>query len=214
VGYLSDRSRFSWGQRKPFIAIGAVNTVVSILMLGWTEKTIYWLVDLLDLEVQQDDLSKVEISFAIFWIFVLNISIQPLQVGLRALAIENCPAHQQAQASAWASRMTGLGNIIGYLVGFAPLPDGIKSMCTTQFQGLCVLASLALATTIPITCVFVREQDPEATFLNSIPRSGAVAMTRRLLRTFKTMPVKIRHVCQIQFFAWMGWFPFLFYATT
>jgi solute carrier family 45, member 1/2/4 len=115
-GYLSDRSRAPWGRRRPVIVIGAVSTTFSILLLGCVEETVCWLVDLWNLEIQQDHLSKVVIALAVFWIYVLNISIQPFKVGLGSLAIENCPAHQQAQASAWASRMTGFGNIIGYTV--------------------------------------------------------------------------------------------------
>ena len=214
VGYMSDRSRFSYGRRRPFIAIGAVSTVFSILMLGWTEEVLHLLGEFSGIVPQKAHFSKVVIAIAVFWIWVLNISIQPLQVGLRALVVENCPAHQQAQASAWTSRMTGVGNIIGCFVGFIPLPEVAKLVCRTQFQGLCLLAFLALTTTIPITCAFVREQDPSNSFFKPAPCSGIAAMSRHLVGTFKTMPVKIRRVCQIQFFAWMGWFPFLFYITT
>ncbi|GAB7355659.1 hypothetical protein MBLNU459_g6371t1 [Dothideomycetes sp. NU459] len=28
------------------------------------------------------------------------------------------------------------------------------------------------------------------------------------------MPIAIRRVCRVQFFSWIGWFPFLFYATS
>lgn len=41
------------------------------------------------------------------------------------------------------------------------------------------------------------------------------------LKTFKdiaanlwNLPLPIRQVCNVQFFAWIGWFPFLFYSTT
>lgn len=33
-------------------------------------------------------------------------------------------------------------------------------------------------------------------------------------RAFRTLPVEIQRICNVQFFAWMGWFPFLFYSTT
>src|SRR5690554_5972486 len=33
-------------------------------------------------------------------------------------------------------------------------------------------------------------------------------------RAFRKLPAEIQRICNVQFFAWMGWFPFLFYATT
>lgn len=214
MGYLSDRSRFSWGQRRPFIVVGAVSTIFSIWLLAWTESGIKWVVHVCRLEVQKEVIENFVIAFAIFWIYALNISIQPLQVGLRALVIENCPSHQQAQASALASLMTGVGNIFGCLVGFAPLPGFIDSLCQTQFQGLCIIASFAVATTVSITCCFIHERSPETLLLPYGRHSGIMIIARRLLQTFRTMPLKIRRVFRIQFFAWMGWFPYLFYATT
>lgn len=86
-------------------------------------------------------LSPIVIDFAIFWIYALNVSIQPLQVSLWALVVEKCPTHQQAQASAWASPMAGGGNTFGYLVGFTPLPEIAKQFCLTRFQWLCIIAS-------------------------------------------------------------------------
>jgi solute carrier family 45 protein 1/2/4 len=54
------------------------------------------------------------IIFAILGVYTLNISIQSLQMGLRTLVIESCPESQQETVRAWVSRMTGVGNIIGY----------------------------------------------------------------------------------------------------
>jgi solute carrier family 45 protein 1/2/4 len=208
VGYLSDMSRPAWGQRRPIIVIGAVSTILSLWMLAWTESGTKWLVHACRLEVRKEVMANIVIAFAIFWIYALNVSIQPLQVGLRALVVENCPTHQQAQASAWASLMTGGGNIFGYLVGFTPLPEIAKQLCLTQFQWLCIVASLALAIMALITCCFIHERSSEALLLPPVRGLG------QLLRTFRTTPPKIRRVFQIQIFAWMAWFPYLFYATT
>ncbi|KUJ12457.1 uncharacterized protein LY89DRAFT_592608 [Mollisia scopiformis] len=208
VGYLSDMSRYSWGQRRPFIVIGAVSTIFSLWMLAWTESGIKWVVQTCHLEVRKEITANVVIAFAVFWIYALNVSIQPLQVGLRALVVENCPTHQQAQASAWASLITGGGNIFGYLVGFTPLPEIAKQLYLTHFQWLGIIASLAVAITVSITCSFVHERSSEALLLPS------VRGPQQFLRTFRTMPLKIRRVFHIQIFAWMAWFPYLFYATS
>jgi solute carrier family 45 protein 1/2/4 len=214
VGYFSDKSRLSLGQRRPYIIFGAVSTIFSILLLAWTENNVRWFVDVTHLEVEKEAVADIVIGQAVFWIYVLNISIQPLQIGLRALVIENCPSDQQAQANVWASLMTGAGNIFGYLVGFAPLPAILEGLVQTRFQGLCIIASIALTMTVPITCCFVHERNPETLLLPTGKKSGLGTIASRLLRTFRTMPFRIRKVLQIQFFAWMGWFPYLFYATT
>lgn len=154
------------------------------------------------------------VVLAAIWIYALNISIQPLQAGLRALIVENCPAHQQNQASAWASAMVGAGNIVGYFSGFIQLPELFDSTTLTQFQGLCLIASLALLITIPINCYWVVEKSPSNKSLSSLERAGLAGVLRDLSRTYKVLPIKIRKVFHIQFCAWIGWFPFLFYSTT
>lgn len=152
------------------------------------------------------------ILIAVLWIYALNIFIQPLQAGLRTLIIENCPASQQTQASAWASGMTGLGNIVGYLSGFTVLPD-IFSKHFTQFQCLCLIASLSLVVTVSLSCSIKEQNSPHA-FPVRLEPTGLRVIMRDLVHTYKTMRRRVRRVCHIQVFAWMGWFPFLFYSTT
>lgn len=213
VGYFSDRSRNSWGQRRPFIVVGTISTIFSILMLAWTESTIGQFVVAFDLQIQQTNITVTAISLAVFWILALNISIQPLQVGLRALVVDNCPSQQQAQVNAWASLMTGLGNIVGNLLGFTPLPDILGYICRTRFQGLCIIASLAVAVTVPITCYFIVEQNPETMLLRGNEKVRPTEMLRQFREVFQHLPYKVRVVFKTQFFAWLGWFPYLFYAT-
>ncbi|KAH8928594.1 hypothetical protein BT69DRAFT_490252 [Atractiella rhizophila] len=37
---------------------------------------------------------------------------------------------------------------------------------------------------------------------------------RRIWQSIVYLPPSVRKVCYVQFFAWLGWFPFLFYSTT
>lgn len=156
---------------------------------------------------------NVIILLAILLIYVLNISIQPLQAGLRTLIVENCPRHQQTQASAWAGGMTGVGNMVGYLSGFTALPSLFHLEYWTQFQCLCVVATLSLVITATMSCSIIEHH-----LRNAPPhqpgQTGAAAVLRDLIGTYRSMPAKLRKVCHIQFCAWMGWFPFLFYSTT
>lgn len=148
------------------------------------------------------------------WIWALNISIQPVQAGMRALIVDSCPPKQQAQASAYASCVTGVGSIFGYVSGFVPLPQVLPWLGDTQFKGLCVIASVALGSTIAITCSAVDERRVSSKPDELRKQDGFLTVFRRIFTRLKTMPRTIKKVCLVQFFAWMGWFPFLFYITT
>lgn len=156
---------------------------------------------------------SVIISIAILLIYTLNIFIQPLQAGLRTLIVESCPRHQQTQASACAGGMTGVGNMVGYLSGFTALPSLLRLEHWTQFQCLTVIACVSLIITATMSCSVV-EQNPRSRSPGQIDQNGVIAVVRDLMDTYRSMPARVRKVCHIQFCAWMGWFPFLFYSTT
>ena len=196
------------GRRRPFILGGAIGVVISMLCLAWIEDLVYGSTKPPD--YQKSSTQTLVISIAILLIYILNISIQPLQAGLRTLIVENCPTQQQTQASAWAGAMTGVGNIVGYLSGFTALPELFRSKTLTQFQCLCAIASASLLITTAMSCSIIERHVPP----ERVERTGLVAFLGDLFRTYRSMPMKIRKVCHIQFCAWMGWFPFLFYSTT
>ena len=204
MGILSDRARSRWGRRKPFIVGGTAGVIVSMLALAFFTTP---------LSGDAQDLQKPVILLAITLIYVMNISIQPIQAGLRSIIIENCPTHQQAQAAAWTSVLMGLGNIFGYLCGFTLLPNLLGLRGLSQFQCLCLIASLALAFTTSINCT-IKENYSAGSVPVRLERTGVRVVWRDLIHTYRFMPSKIRKVFHIQFCAWMGWFPFLFYSTT
>ncbi len=88
-----------------------------MILLAWLEELMKKLTRFSYRDADDSGFRTVVIASAVFGVYILNISIQPLQMGLRTLVIENCPKSQQQQASAWVSRLTGVGNIIGYLAG-------------------------------------------------------------------------------------------------
>lgn len=214
MGALSDQSRISWGRRRPYILIGACGTIFSLTYLAWIEDVVKGLTRYSNGDPDSSGIRSIVIILAILGIYILNISIQPLQMGLRTLTIENCPPQQQTQASAWASRMTGVGNIIGYLAGFTQMSRPAASFSVNQFQGLTIIASVTLTITVGMSCTAISEENPESIISTVVERPHFMSSLRQLLCTYRTMPWKIRKVCQIQFCAWIGWFPFLFYSTT
>lgn len=111
--------------------------------------------------------------------------------------------------------MNGAGNVLGYLFGYLNLPRYFHFFGNTQFKVLVVLASIALSSGILVSVLSVTERNPQ---LEPPPRdneeSGVLAFFRQVFSSMQRLPPQIRKVCEIQFFHWIGWFPFLFYITT
>ena len=189
-------------------------TVVCMLALPWTADVNGFLFSRFGGDVEGRAAVVVRGMIATCWIWALNISIQPVQAGIRALVVDSCPPKQQVQASAYASCITGVGSIFGYSSGFIPLPQVLPWLGNTQFKGLCAIASLALGSTVAVTCSIVDERIYALHGVELRQQSGVVAVFRQILRRLRRMPRMIKRVCTVQFFAWMGWFPFLFYITT
>lgn len=124
------------------------------------------------------------------------------------------PAHQQEPANAWASRLTGAGNIIGYILGYMDLPKFFPVFGNTQFKVLCVIASFSLGITLLISCLTIKERDPG---LDGPPPPGGLGLIsffKGVWKSIRNLPPQIRKVCEVQLAAWIAWFPFLYYSTT
>ena len=214
IGVLSDQSRNPCGKRRPFIAGGAVATTVCLLMLAWTKETVCFFATRIGGDIHGATIQTITILLAIMWVYALNIAIQPVQSGIRAFIIDNCPAHQQIEASAWASRITGIGSVLGYLSGLVNVFECVSMWENTQFKSLCITAALALGITVTISCILVQEVDPTIEDPTKRSQYNMRALFQTLRQSLFTLPPVTRKVCKTQFFAWMGWFPFLFYHTT
>lgn len=111
-------------------------------------------------------------------------------------------------------RSAGIGNILGYLAGYINLPDYLPWLGGTQFKVLCAIASFVMILTVGISCSTCSERDPQFDTAPAEQKEGVIAFFKGLARSVKKLPPQIKKVCAVQFFAWIGWFPFLFYITT
>ncbi|KAI9802422.1 MAG: hypothetical protein M1825_002806 [Sarcosagium campestre] len=94
--------------------------------------------------------------------------------------------------------MTATGHVIGYVAGTVDLVSTLgKFMGDTQFKQLCVISATSLLFT-------------QGTGSNS----GAIKTLAQILKTTLHLPKRIQAICWTQFWAWIGWFPFLFYSST
>lgn len=136
-----------------------------------------------------------------------------VQAAIRAYIVDVAPTHQQEAANAWMIRTSGIGNILGYLAGNSKLPEYFPFLGDSQFKVLCAIACIILGVTVAISCATVHERDPR---FDDHPeeQNGLLNFFRSLARSVRKLPLQVRRVCEVQFFAWIGWFPFLFYITT
>jgi solute carrier family 45 protein 1/2/4 len=210
ISIVSDRSHHPWGRRKPFILIGTILTIIFMCLLPRTDDYVRRLF----LAFESDD-SRTEAVFlrgfvTVSVIWGLNVAIQPVQMGIRTLIIDTCPPHQQIQAAAYTSYFTGIGSVLGYTFGFIKLSQWLPWFGDTQFKCLSVVASLALGSTVSICLTTIEEKN----IVYDIERDKGVGIFKHVLRSTRLIPKNIKRICIAQLFAWMGWFPFLFYSTT
>ncbi|KAI8880900.1 MFS general substrate transporter [Backusella circina FSU 941] len=208
VGVISDGWTSRWGRRRPFLLGGSVIVVISLFVIGWTKE----LTNLFIGETEGDTFKKVSIFLAIVAIYILDFSVNCVQASCRALIVDSLPPSQQEDGTAWAGRMVGLGNVAGYFMGYANLVQIFSFFGDTQLKVLCVFASIALIVCDIITCYAVREK----VLLKPIEKSNKspFAFFSDIFHNVWNLPTPIQRICNVQFFAWIGWFPFLFYSTT
>lgn len=214
IGIRSDNCRISWGKRKPFMVVGGAATIISLLLLAWVKDIVGGFLSIFGVDPISSGTKTTIMIVATLMMFCLDFAINTVQAGIRAFILDNCPAHQQELANAWASRWTGVGNIIGYIFGYMHLPKYFPFFGNTQFKVLCAFASIALGVTLAASCSYIQERDPR---LDGPPPSdglGVIAFFKQTFKSIRTLPPQIARVCEVQIAAWVGWFPFLFYSTT
>lgn len=213
VGMLSDNCRLPWGKRKPFMLGGAAATIVGLLFLAWTKEIVGGILSLFGADTESHGVKITVIVTAVIGVYLLDFAINTVQAALRAFIVDCGPAHQQEAANSMASRMTGIGNIIGFIAGYVNLKKPLWFLGDTQFKILCAIASLALGSTVLLSAAIIKERDPR---LEGPPRKkhSIFLFFFTLLKSIKRLPPQIKRVCQVQFFGWVGFFPLLFYTSS
>lgn len=214
VGMLSDNCRLPWGKRKPFMLGGAVTTILSLLFLAWTREIVGGFLWLFGADPESEGVKTTVIVAAVIGIYILDFAINTVQAAIRAFIVDCAPAHQQEAANAMASRVTGVGNIVGFIAGFADLPTYLWFLGNTQFKVLCTLACIALGATVVWSTTVIRERDPRNDGPPPSNRPGLFAFFFSLFKSIRRLPPQVKRVCEVQFCAWVGFFPLLFYTSS
>lgn len=214
IGIRSDNCRSPWGKRKPFMIFGAAGTITSLLALAWTRDLVGGFLSIFGVDRDSNGAQTMSIIVATIFMYALDFAINTVQAGIRAFILDNCPAHQQELANAWAGRVTGVGNILGYIFGYMDLPKLLPFLGNTQFKVLSIIASISLAVTLGASCAYIQERDPRLDGSPPTEGLGLVSFFRHVFKSIRNLPPQIAQICKIQVAAWVGWFPFLYYATT
>ncbi|KAF8138444.1 hypothetical protein EV363DRAFT_1393899 [Boletus edulis] len=196
IGAISDSSHSKF-RRRYWVILSTVALVLSTAVLAYCQSIASFFVDMYgggagdwDPE-RQKQVSSAAIGIAVFAFYVLDFALNALQASLRNLLLDITPPEQLNAGNAWHSRMSQAGNIVGYGFGFLPLTKFpfLDFLGGDQFRKFCVVSITILVLTVWITCYCHEEKE---------------TIDRR----------KEGRVCFVQIFAFMGWFPFLFYSTT
>ncbi|KAI0943211.1 hypothetical protein AcW1_002427 [Taiwanofungus camphoratus] len=205
IGVLADNSKSRFGRRRPYMLAGTCVCVTSMLLLGFTRPfaTLFTPAGSIANHV-------LTISLAILALFSVDFSINAVQAVDRALLVDTLPPTDQADGNAWAARMLGLGSVAGYFIGNVDMTRLVPIPGATELEVLAVLGSFVLVAMHLVTALCTRER-----VVVGSKRSDK--SFRKELRDIwdnaRTLPSVIRQICTIQFFAWLGWFPVLFYTS-
>lgn len=145
------------------------------------------------------------------------VAVQPVQIGLRTLITDDCTKTEQAKANAWAGGYSSLAAALANLAAYMDLlpRTGLSYRSGhTIFMDLSFSASIVLAVTIAVSCVSLREKSHLPGISSPARTTSYAALVRLLSRLLFGKHKQIRTVYLVQFFAWLGWFPFLYYAVT
>ncbi|GBB87180.1 hypothetical protein RclHR1_13610008 [Rhizophagus clarus] len=209
VGAISDKSTYKLGRRRPFIIVGGFLVCLSMAGIAYSKEWAKVYLGIFNSK-NVDDRNEIAVYIAVFAFYCLDFSINAVQASCRALILDIPPLYQQETGNAWAGRMLHFGNVIGYFTGFLDLTALFPMLGNTQLKVLCIVACVIFILSLLITSLSVKEKVYEAVD-DDKPWWHTLVY---IYRAFRYLPLPIQRICNVQFFAWMGWFPFLFFSTS
>ncbi|KAI8594668.1 sugar transporter [Dissophora ornata] len=216
VGVFSDGLDWKLGRRRPFILIGAVLTAISMYTVAYARELAMAIVT----QGREEDKDAYEsmvkgwtIGFAVVGFYSLDFSINAVQASCRSLIMDIPETSQQEECNAWSGWMNNLGSVVGFFAGNLDLVKFFSPwLGDSQIKILANLAMVCFVVALAITCLSVKEVQYVPT--EEDKKRSAWSTLGNIWKVFRKLPAEIQRICNVQFFAWMGWFPFLFYSTS
>jgi len=203
VGYLSDRTWTRLGRRRPYFLVGAVLASLALVLMPrsptlWVAGALLWVLD-----------ASINISMEPFRALVgdqlgskqrpLGFALQSFFIGIGAVVASMLP---------WLFAQVGVSNTAAATAGAAAIPETVR----LSFD----LGAVALLGAIGWTVLRTREYPPQTllAFDDALdvvePRRGMLAS---ILRDLRNMPLAMRALAPVQFFAWLALFAMWIYTT-
>ncbi|WFD34432.1 hypothetical protein MCUN1_001273 [Malassezia cuniculi] len=193
IGLLSDRCMSAWGRRRPYLFVGGLGCIASLTCMAVSSAMV------------GEKGALLTRLLGILSIIGVDISLNMMAAAHRALAADILPADEQDSVNAWGTRLGGLGSVLGYVLGRLDLHTALHG---DQLGVLAIAAGIGVVVThAPLLLV------RESRLVHRSSMSPTLfGVMRSLLDTLHELPKSITDLFAIQFFAWLAWFPVLFYS--
>ncbi|KAG2225404.1 hypothetical protein INT45_010040 [Circinella minor] len=206
VGAWSDKHTSRLGRRRPFMIGGGILVCLSLLCVAYSKQ-------ISSIITTDSNWNKnLAITIAVIAFYILDFSLNAVQASCRSLILDIFPIFQQDTANAFASNTQNITNVFGYFIGFIDLVKYIPGLGKSQMEAFCTAGVIVFISSMAVTCFAVNEVPYEKTQDESSEPWYQVFIY--IWHAFRQLQSSIQKLCNVIFFAWMGWFPFLFYSTT
>ncbi|KAM5341525.1 hypothetical protein ACJ41O_014556 [Fusarium nematophilum] len=200
VGAVADNSTSRWGRRRPIMLVGSIIVALCLLIIGFTRQFVEFV-------VSDEAARRWTIVVATLAIYAVTFAINAVMSCSKSLVVDTLPLEKQQTGAAW-----GIGQMMSYGIGAVDLVKVFgTTLGDTQFKQLSIISSVFILASTALTCWAVTER-----VLVSAPvtHQGRFKVLRRIFYTLLHLPSRIQTICWAQFWAWIGWYPFVFYSTT
>lgn len=231
VGLASDRCTSRLGRRRPFLILGTIFTVLSLLLFAFSRRLAHSL-------LPPERAPNAALSIAVLAFFLLDFSIQAVQAPLRALVTDVAPRHMLAKGNACIGFFVGFGNLVGgVLAGMGlsrslpifPACDAARAAdkdleSCNDVVAVFSFSALILMVTVAI-CVAATKEIPLRkgvripTLASAVlppGEQGGTARSRRerLWKAVVNIPRPFWQVFAVQLCTWCGYFALFVYVNT
>jgi solute carrier family 45, member 1/2/4 len=136
------------------------------------------------------------VVFTVIGIWILDLSNNLVQAPLRVLLVDIAPPDQQNLGGSLFSAMIGLGNLVGFSIGYFKWSTWITFL-HNDYQFCFSFATIVLVITISMTVVTIRE-----TPIEKHQRKIQGNPFREIFEGIKGMPRAMWRDCAVQFTCW------------